>query len=154
AREHQALHDGLTGLANRTLFKHWVSTALARRKSAHLVAVMLMDLDGFKEINDTLGHHTGDALLQETAARLLAAVGPEQLAARLGGDEFAFVVPAAKSPEEVMEYAHHILDAVSQPIAVDGLMLSLRASIGVSMAPQHGADPSSLLKRADVAMYV
>jgi GGDEF domain-containing protein len=92
AREHQALHDSLTGLANRTLFSQWVSTALQQRSHRELVSVMLMDLDGFKDINDTLGHHTGDSILKEVAGRALAAAGPDRLAARLGGDEFAFVI--------------------------------------------------------------
>jgi diguanylate cyclase (GGDEF)-like protein len=153
AREHEALHDSLTGLANRTLFTQWVSTALRRRTSSQRVAVMLMDLDGFKEINDTLGHHTGDAILKEIGQRVLAAVGPQRLAARLGGDEFAFVLPAAASLEEVTTAAHALLQSVSTAIEIDGLVLSMRASIGVSMAPVHGTDPSTLLKRADVAMY-
>jgi diguanylate cyclase (GGDEF)-like protein len=153
AREHQALHDSLTGLANRTLFAQWVSTALERRRHDQLVAVMLLDLDGFKDINDTLGHHTGDAILKEVAGRVLAAIGPDRLAARLGGDEFAFVIPAAYSADEVMTTARAVLDSVSRPIATDGLVLELRASLGVAMSPQHGSDPATLLQRADVAMY-
>jgi diguanylate cyclase (GGDEF)-like protein len=153
AREHQALHDSLTGLANRTLFAQWVSTALERRRHDQLVAVMLLDLDGFKDINDTLGHHTGDAILKEVAGRVLAAIGPDRLAARLGGDEFAFVIPAAYSADEVLVTARAVLDSVSRPIATDGLVLELRASLGVAMSPQHGSDPATLLQRADVAMY-
>jgi diguanylate cyclase (GGDEF)-like protein len=153
AREHQALHDSLTGLANRTLFAQWVSTALDRRRHDQLVAVMLLDLDGFKDINDTLGHHTGDSILKEVAGRVLAAIGPDRLAARLGGDEFAFVIPAAYSADEVLTTARAVLDSVSRPIATDGLVLELRASLGVAMSPQHGSDPATLLQRADVAMY-
>jgi diguanylate cyclase (GGDEF)-like protein len=153
AREHQALHDSLTGLANRTLFAQWVSTALDRRRHDQLVAVMLLDLDGFKDINDTLGHHTGDSILKEVAGRVLAAIGPDRLAARLGGDEFAFVIPAAYSADEVLATARAVLDSVSRPIATDGLVLELRASLGVAMSPQHGSDPATLLQRADVAMY-
>jgi diguanylate cyclase (GGDEF)-like protein len=153
AREHEALHDSLTGLANRTLFTRWVSSALQRRDAVQRVGVMLMDLDGFKEVNDTLGHHTGDAILKEIGLRVLAAVGPNHLAARLGGDEFAFVIPSADSLEEVSAAAAAVLESVSQPLTIDGLVLVLRASLGVSMAPEHGLDPSTLLKRADVAMY-
>ncbi len=153
AREHQALHDSLTGLANRTLFARWVSTALEDRHHDQLVAVMLMDLDGFKDINDTLGHHTGDAILKEVSGRVLAAVGSDRLAARLGGDEFAFVIPGVSSAEEMLDAARTILDSVSRPIAVDGLVLELRASVGVALAPQHGSDSATLLQRADVAMY-
>jgi diguanylate cyclase (GGDEF)-like protein len=153
AREHQALHDSLTGLANRTLFGQWIATALEERRSQQKIAVMVMDLDGFKDINDTLGHHTGDAILKEVGGRVLRAIGPERLAARLGGDEFAFVLPAAVSEEETIEVATAIREAVSQPVAVDGLVLELGASLGVAIAPEHGTDSTSLLRRADVAMY-
>lgn len=153
AREHQALHDGLTGLANRMLFAQWVENSLNNRRTGERVAIMLMDLDGFKDINDTLGHHTGDSILKEVGGRVLAAVGPARLAARLGGDEFAFVIPAAGGPEEVIAVAWEIIESVSRPVAIDGLVLELRASIGVAMAPQHGTDSATLLRRADVAMY-
>ncbi|MBV8461851.1 MAG: bifunctional diguanylate cyclase/phosphodiesterase, partial [Acidimicrobiales bacterium] len=153
AREHEAFHDSLTGLANRKLFTQVLTTALKRRKPSHRVAVMIMDLDGFKEINDTLGHHTGDAILKVIGERVGEAVGPNRLASRLGGDEFAFVIAAAASVEDVLATANDILEAVSAPISVGGMNLSLRASIGISLAPLHGSDPSSLLKRADVAMY-
>ena len=118
-----------------------------------MVAVLLMDLDGFKDINDTLGHVKGDTILKEVSGRVLAAVGSDRLAARLGGDEFAFVIPAADSPEEIVAAAETILESVSRPIAIDGLVLELRASIGIAAAPQDGHDASSLLQRADVAMY-
>lgn len=153
AREHQALHDSLTGLANRTLFGQWVVEALAHRRPHQQVAVMVMDLDGFKDVNDTLGHHTGDSILKEVGGRVLAAVGSGRLAARLGGDEFAFVIPAVSTDEEVMQVAAEILDSVSRPVAIEGLVLELRASIGVAMAPKHGTDSATLLRRADVAMY-
>ncbi len=153
AREHQANHDGLTGLANRTLFSQMVTEALKERSPSRLLAVMLMDLDGFKEINDTLGHHTGDAVLKEVAWRVKAAVGGKQFASRLGGDEFAFLLPAATSMKDVTETAARLLRAVAAPVAVEGMVLSVHASIGVATAPVEGADASSLLRRADVAMY-
>jgi diguanylate cyclase (GGDEF)-like protein len=153
AREHQALHDSLTGLANRILFGQWLERAVDHRRTGQRVAIMLMDLDGFKDINDTLGHHIGDLILKEVGGRVLAAVGPARLAARLGGDEFAFVIPGAASAEEVMAVAWEIIESVSRPIAIDNLVLELRASIGVAMAPQDGADSDTLLRRADVAMY-
>ena len=153
-REHEALHDSLTGLANRTLFAQWVSQALEKRRPDQMVAVMLMDLDGFKDINDTLGHHTGDTILKEVSGRVLAAIGSNRLAARLGGDEFAFVVPGVGSMDEVISIANSILEAVSRPVPIeDTLVLELRASLGVSVAPQDGQDQASLLQRADVAMY-
>ncbi len=153
AREHEALHDSLTGLANRVLFSQWASDAIEGRPNDQMVAVLLMDLDGFKDINDTLGHVKGDTILKEVSGRVLAAVGSDRLAARLGGDEFAFVIPAADSPEEIVAAAETILESVSRPIAIDGLVLELRASIGIAAAPQDGHDASSLLQRADVAMY-
>ncbi len=153
AREHEALHDALTGLANRTLFTQWVEDALARRHPSQLLAVLLMDLDGFKEINDTLGHHTGDGILKEAAARVIATVGPSRLAARLGGDEFAIVVPTAASEDEVLGLAQAVHDAVTRPLTIDSLVLAPRASVGVALAPAHGSDAATLLKSADVAMY-
>jgi diguanylate cyclase (GGDEF)-like protein len=153
AREHEAFHDNLTGLANRSLFSQVVGAALDNRQPSQLVAVMLMDLDGFKEINDTLGHHTGDLILKEVGARVDAAIGPDRLAARLGGDEFAFVISATTRMDQVFAAANDVLEAVATPLSVDGIVLSLRASIGIAIGPIHGSDTASLLKRADVAMY-
>ncbi len=153
AREHQAYHDGLTGLANRTLLNQVVAAAIKNRRGSRLVAVMIMDLDGFKEVNDTLGHHAGDSILKAVAQRVNAAVGKSRLAARLGGDEFAFVIPAATGTDEIMSAAAAVQAAVSAPIEVDGMVLTLRASMGVSLSPLHGDEPTDLLKRADVAMY-
>jgi diguanylate cyclase (GGDEF)-like protein len=153
AREHDATHDGLTGLANRALFTQAVRDALERRPVGGLVAVMLMDLDGFKEVNDTLGHHTGDAILEEVAARLTGAMAGHGLVARLGGDEFAFVLPKPSDVEEVAAVARGALHALALPLAVDDLVLGLRASLGVSIGPEHGEATSILLQRADVAMY-
>ena len=153
ARCHQALHDGLTGLANRTMFIDTLREALAHRPVGGLVSVMLMDLDGFKEVNDTLGHHTGDIILQEAATRLAAAVGDAGLVARLGGDEFAIVHPAVADEAEAVDRAQQALARLGQPLALDGLLLGLRASVGVSIAPDHGDDVSMLMRRADVAMY-
>ncbi|MDA8045629.1 MAG: EAL domain-containing protein [Actinomycetota bacterium] len=153
AREHQALHDSLTGLGNRTLFGQWLDSALAQRRDDERVGVLLMDLDGFKDINDTLGHHAGDAVLEEVAARVLNALGPNRLAARLGGDEFAFVVPGADGPEAIHAIAAQVRSGVSQPVSVGGMELEVRASLGVAVAPDDGTDVSNLLRRADVAMY-
>ncbi|HWE54521.1 MAG TPA: GGDEF domain-containing protein [Acidimicrobiales bacterium] len=153
ARQHQALHDSLTGLGNRVMFGNRVGVALEERGRDERVGVMLMDLDGFKDINDTLGHHTGDAVLQEVAARILDRLGLERSAARLGGDEFAFVIPEAEGPDQIMGIARAVRDAVSQPVTVEGVALEVSASVGVAVAPEHGTDPSTLLRRADVAMY-
>jgi diguanylate cyclase (GGDEF)-like protein len=153
AREHQALHDSLTGLGNRSLFSQWVTDALAERGPEEFVGVMLMDLDGFKDINDTLGHHAGDAVLREVAGRILAALGKDRRAARLGGDEFALVIPGASTREAIEAVAWSVRKAVSRPVIVNGINLELRASLGVAVAPGDGTDVSTLLRRADVAMY-
>jgi diguanylate cyclase (GGDEF)-like protein len=153
AREHEALHDNLTGLANRNLFDRYLTQSLHDRSVGRLVAVMLMDLDGFKEINDTMGHHVGDAVLRELAARLTARISEYGIVARLGGDEFGFVLPDLSNPERVGELGHAILAELERPVAVDGLALELRASLGVSIAPEHGEERSALMRRADVAMY-
>ncbi|HMC40935.1 MAG TPA: EAL domain-containing protein [Acidimicrobiales bacterium] len=151
-REHQAYHDGLTGLANRTLFMNVVSAAL---ENAHggMVAVVLMDLDGFKEINDALGHHTGDAVLKVIATRVSSGVREFGLAARLGGDEFAFLVPSATSVDEVIAITDRLMESVGSAMEIDNMALTVRASVGISLAPVHGLDAASLLKKADVAMY-
>jgi diguanylate cyclase (GGDEF)-like protein len=153
AREHQALHDSLTGLANRTLFAQRVCNALQERRIDELVAVMLMDLDGFKDINDSLGHPAGDALLKEVAARVETEFGSNGTVARLGGDEFAFVFPSIGTPVEGEALARNVLDVVSNPISLDGMLLELRGSMGLALAPQHGTEASVLLQKADVAMY-
>jgi diguanylate cyclase (GGDEF)-like protein len=153
AREHEALHDSLTGLANRNLFDRFLGRALEERTTGRLVAVMLMDLDGFKEINDTMGHHVGDAVLTELASRLTARISEHGIVARLGGDEFGFVLPDLPDAEHVGELGRAVLTELERPVAVDGMALELRASLGVSIAPEHGEERSLLLRRADVAMY-
>jgi diguanylate cyclase (GGDEF)-like protein len=153
AREHEALHDNLTGLANRNLFDRFLTQSLQERTVGRLVAVMLMDLDGFKEINDTMGHHVGDAVLRELATRLTARLAEHGIVARLGGDEFAFVLPDLPNAERVGQLGRAILGELERPVGVDGLALELRASLGVSIAPEHGEERSALMRRADVAMY-
>jgi diguanylate cyclase (GGDEF)-like protein len=153
AREHEALHDSLTGLANRNLFDRFLQNALAERSVGRLVAVMLMDLDGFKEINDTMGHHVGDCVLREVATRLMDSISEHGIVARLGGDEFGFVLPDLPSVERVGDLGRAVLAQLDHPVAVDGMALELGASLGVSIAPEHGEEHSVLLRRADVAMY-
>jgi diguanylate cyclase (GGDEF)-like protein len=152
-REHQAYHDGLTGLANRTLFMNVVAAALENSGGNRMVAVVLMDLDGFKEINDALGHHTGDAVLKVIATRVSSGVREFGLAARLGGDEFAFLVSAASSVDEIIGITDHLMESVGAPMVIDNMALTMRASVGIALAPVHGLDAASLLKKADVAMY-
>jgi diguanylate cyclase (GGDEF)-like protein len=153
--EHQAMHDALTGLPNRTLFRDRVDQAIlsARRGEAH-IAVMLMDLDRFKEINDTLGHHNGDFLLQQIGPRLRHCLRESDTIARLGGDEFAILLPNLTEPTAATQVAEKIRSALSRPFVLEGLTLSVEASIGIAFHPDHGTDVDMLLQRADVAMYV
>ena len=146
------MHDGLTGLANRSLFNDRVEAMLEARSGESVVAVMVMDLDRFKEVNDTLGHHTGDVVLQQIGAQLAEAVAGRGVVARLGGDEFAFVC-GAETRAAVAAVAGDVLAAGQATMVVEGLRLEVRASLGVAMAPDHGGDRSTLLRRADIAMY-
>ena len=151
----KATTDELTGLANRQRFRTVVEEQIAAsRSSAAPFALMLIDLDRFKEINDTLGHHYGDVILRDLGPRLAACAGDDGVVARLGGDEFA-VLPAAHTidPEALADVATELSACVSQPIAVDDMTLEVGASIGISRFPIDGADVHSLLRRADVAMY-
>jgi diguanylate cyclase (GGDEF)-like protein len=151
---HQATHDVLTGLPNRTLLRDRARATLARsRRNASLVAVMFIDLDRFKEVNDVLGHATGDALLQQVAARVLAQLRPEDTCARVGGDEFVVVTGNHSDSASVLELAQRVRAAVLAPFEVDGLALDIEGSLGVAWAPNHGDDVDTLLRRADVAMY-
>ncbi|MEZ5231975.1 MAG: EAL domain-containing protein [Acidimicrobiales bacterium] len=165
-REQLALHDALTGLGNRRLFHRSLAEALAdgphagaaalpqppdERPEAGL-AVLLVDLDGFKDVNDTLGHDAGDRLLQAVAARLKTYAGPGALVARLGGDEFAVLVSPC-TVEEASRLADRLLRVVEQPVRIDGLQLVVSAGVGVACAPEHATDESSLLQRADLALY-
>jgi len=155
ALEYQALHDALTGLPNRSLFGDRLRQALlAARRNQKMFGVLLLDLDRFKDINDALGHDRGDSLLQEVTARLRGVLRATDTIARLGGDEFAVLTPDAKHPEDVLGTARKILASLEGPFAIADQMVETGASIGIAMYPVHGDDPSTLLRRADVAMYV
>ena len=151
-RERQALHDALTGLPNRALFNERAARAVRARDNG-LLAVMLTDLDHFKEINDTLGHHVGDRLLVEVAARIRAAVREEDFVARIGGDEFAIVCADLDGPEAAEDLAARVVAAMESAFSVDGVRLDIRASVGIALAPDHGDHAQTLLQRADVALY-
>ncbi|HET6172694.1 MAG TPA: PAS domain S-box protein [Gaiellales bacterium] len=153
---HQALHDGLTGLPNRASFGQQVEHAIAVADAdGTQLAVLLMDLDRFKEINDTLGHRYGDLLLVELSRRLESVVRRSDTVARLGGDEFGILVrQLSDSPADLEQALERILAALDQPFQVDGLPLHVEASIGVARFPAHGHDVDLLLQRADVAMYL
>jgi diguanylate cyclase (GGDEF)-like protein len=154
-RERQALHDALTDLPNRVLLQQRVTAALdeARRDGSGL-AFFLLDLDRFKEVNDTLGHPAGDALLEVVARRLLGAVRPGDTVARLGGDEFAVLLPDIEHPNDAIEVAGRIKTALAEPFRLEGVTMDVDVSIGVALCPQHGDDVEVLMRRADVAMYV
>jgi diguanylate cyclase (GGDEF)-like protein len=152
-RQHQALHDPLTGLPNRTLFTERVRQAIDQRRGAGSVAVLLLDLDRFKEVNDTLGHHTGDLMLREVGLRLLRGLPVDHFVARLGGDEFGVLAPAVADHEVAVAVARQVQAALDEPFGVAELALEVGGSIGVAVGPAHGTDPAVLLQRADVAMY-
>jgi diguanylate cyclase (GGDEF)-like protein len=151
--EHDALHDALTGLPNRVFFDSTVGEAIATRAPGRKLAVMLMDLDRFKEINDTLGHHHGDRLLQEIGVRLESTLGEEITVARLGGDEFAIMLDDLIDGDEALHAAETILQLVRSPFPIGDLTLDVGASIGIALCPDNGEDAETLLQRADVAMY-
>lgn len=150
----QAEHDALTGLPNRLLLLDRLSEALhGARRRADLVAVLFIDLDRFKPINDTHGHAVGDAVLQTVAHRLRESVRQIDSVARLGGDEFVVVLRDLRSRGYAEKLAAKLLDLICQPIVIDGLQLSVGASIGVGTGPEPGDTAADLLHRADLAMY-
>ncbi|MDX9740371.1 MAG: EAL domain-containing protein [Gammaproteobacteria bacterium] len=153
ALEFQAMHDALTELPNRALLMDRLAQAIrTAQRGHHCLALMLADLDHFKEINDTLGHPVGDAVLQKAAERMRRVVRDSDTVARLGGDEFAFLLPTANDAQ-AGRIATKLLRAFEEPFEVEGRTLTAGMSIGISVFPQHGADGPTLLRRADVAMY-
>jgi diguanylate cyclase (GGDEF)-like protein/PAS domain S-box-containing protein len=149
---HLARHDALTGLANRVQFSERLEQMLAELAPGAFLAVLSIDLDDFKLVNDTLGHPAGDAVLREVAARLLAICDPNCLVARLGGDEFALIVPVAR-PELTASQARKILQTVNTPLTIEGEPVHIGASIGIAIAPRDGRNGETLLQNADVALY-
>jgi diguanylate cyclase (GGDEF)-like protein len=149
----RALHDGLTGLPNRTLLADRLSSAIAAAsRQLTPLSVLVIDLDGFKRVNDENGHHAGDVVLVEIAARLAGAVRESDTAARIGGDEFVLVLPATPV-EGAMETARTLATLVGAPILVDGKEVKVGASIGIARYPEQGRDGPALLEAADAAMY-
>lgn len=150
----QALYDSLTGLPNRRLLEDRLGQAiLAARRAGHWLALLLVDLDRFKEINDSLGHQAGDQVLQEVARRLRAALRSSDTVGRLGGDEFAILLASVPGLHGAQVVARKVLDALRAPIAVQGEQRQVKASIGIALWPRHGDDWETLLRRADLAMY-
>ena len=153
-REHEALHDALTGLPNRVLLGDRLRDELVGVVDhGHTLAVGLMDLDGFKEVNDTLGHQSGDVVLGEVARRLAYAAETAALVARLGGDEFAILVDRTSDRMELESLARRIREELARPFDIDGVRINISASIGFAIAPDDASDAPTLLQRADVAMY-
>jgi len=154
ALESLALHDELTGLPNRRLLMDRLSLAIAyARRNKRAMAVMYLDLDGFKQINDTLGHDAGDTLLRMVATRLVAAVREADTVARLSGDEFVIAMWELSHADDVARLASKIIQAVSQPYAIQGRGVSMTASVGVGIYPTHGEEAETLMKSADLALY-
>jgi diguanylate cyclase (GGDEF)-like protein len=150
--EYEASHDSLTGLANRAYFRS-ASEAIFATEGHREWAVLLMDLDRFKEVNDTLGHHYGDLLLHEVGQRLVKVAPQARIIARLGGDEFAVLVPQALSEPSALSVGEHIAMALHEPFEVESCVVDVDASIGIANFPADGTDIDTLLQRGDVAMY-
>ena len=154
-KEEQALSEGLTGLPNRTMFQTLIERAMAgvgRRKE--MGVVMLMDLDRFKDVNDTLGHHNGDLLLQRIGSRLHSVLRDAETVARLGGDEFAILLPEVPDRQSVVPVVRRVLKVLEEPVVVGGLALQCEGSIGIAIFPEHGTTVESVMRAADVAMYM
>jgi diguanylate cyclase (GGDEF)-like protein/PAS domain S-box-containing protein len=152
--EYQAYHDSLTGLANRRLFQEHLTLALAlAQRRQRLVAVLFLDLDHFKLINDSLGHSVGDALLKQVAARLKAAVREGDTVARVGGDEFTIVLQELNDRDDAGVVAQKMLHTIAEPVEIGGHRLYITTSIGITLFPDDGDDAETLLKNADNAMY-
>lgn len=152
---HLAHHDALTSLPNRILFYDRLNLAIAKaRRDKELVAVLYLDLDGFKLINDTLGHDTGDALLREAAKRITACVRDSDTVARMGGDEFTVVLGNVRTLKGIDRVAKKIVAAIAAPFALDGKNCSVSASVGISIYPDNGNTPAQLVKIADATMYL
>ncbi len=149
-----AYHDPLTGLPNRMLLIDHLSMALKQADRYRMkVALMMLDLDKFKEVNDTLGHHIGDKLLQAVAEKLTGILRKGDTVARFGGDEFILVLPEQKDAQNALQVARKIIDVFQEAVVLEGHSLIVTSSIGISLYPDHGADIDSILKNADSAMY-
>ena len=149
---HLATHDPLTGLPNRSAFLGRLESAVRHLPPGSMVAILLMDLDRFKEINDTLGHHNGDNLLRQVGTRLREEIPRTFTVAHMGGDEFAIVVEA-ESLTHAISVAEHVLRCFEPPFALGDMPVEAGVSIGMALCPEHGTNPNALVQRADVAMY-
>lgn len=152
--QHQAAHDALTGLANRAQFLQRLrDAATAAQRQGHTAALLLLDLDDFKVVNDSYGHPVGDSVLQRVAERLRENVRTDDLVARLGGDEFAILLPRVESPADALRVADKLLIALGPPVSVEALRLTVGGSIGVACCPQDALDADTWMRNADLALY-
>ncbi len=152
--ERMATHDRLTGLYNRTLFDDHLMVELARaRRNGTMLAVVFIDLDRFKPVNDTIGHDLGDQLLASVGSRLRSTLRQCDTAARIGGNEFALILPDIRELSQAARVAQTLLDSLQDPIRLEGDVCTVTASIGVAVYPVHGHDAKTLMVCADVAMY-
>lgn len=152
--KHQASHDLLTGLANRSLFQQQLSLNLIDiRQHPRTSAILFLDLDGFKHINDTFGHAIGDIFLKNVADRLQSELSTGDIIARWGGDEFTFLIPTVNDSQEANQIAQRILQSLAQPFQFEQQEFYIKASLGIALAPHDGDDPETLLKNADAAMH-
>jgi diguanylate cyclase (GGDEF)-like protein len=152
--QHLAFHDVVTGLANRALFDDRLDQAMARAQRGACVALLALDLDRFKHVNDTLGHQAGDALLRELGGRLSTLLRPSDTVARVGGDEFNILLCDINGSHDVLDVSQRILNSVRQPFAIFGREVFVGISIGVALSPENTTDRGELLREADVALYV
>ena len=151
---HIAHHDALTGLPNRSLLHDRLDQALTQAtRSEHRLAVMFLDLDHFKSVNDTLGHHVGDRLLIHVAERLREAVRAVDIVSRLGGDEFVVILPEIQNADDATRVAQKIIAALAPAVTLEGSLVHATPSIGISIFPDHGNEAYALMKHADTAMY-
>jgi diguanylate cyclase (GGDEF)-like protein/PAS domain S-box-containing protein len=154
ALEHQALHDSLTGLPNRTLFYDRLNQSLlSAQRERKEVALAMLDLDGFKDVNDAFGHATGDQLLKQWAGRLSSGLRATDTAARIGGDEFAWILPRVAGSEAVERMARRRLRALLEPFKVGKRSVEIGVSTGIALYPDDGRDADTLMRHADSAMY-
>jgi diguanylate cyclase (GGDEF)-like protein/PAS domain S-box-containing protein len=150
---HMALHDTLTGLPNRVLLNDRLEDALQRVKRGEIVATLLLDLDHFKTVNDTLGHPAGDKLLKAVSERLRSVVRESDTIARMGGDEFAIVQTAIAQPADATALAYRIIDSVGAPYVIEGHQVVIGTSVGIAVGPSDGTSPDQLMRNADLALY-
>lgn len=152
--QHQATHDALTGLANRWLFTEALDQALSlAERTGRRVALLLLDLDGFKSVNDSFGHAVGDKLLVDVAQSLKAQVRASDMVARIGGDEFVVLLRDLDKPSDAVVVADKLVAALSAPRTIDGFALKTGCSVGIAMYPGDAQDPEALMRCADLAMY-